>query len=92
MGNEATTHFIKQVDMIFNMLNSRNPLAKGYKAPVTKENLSLWLKQCDKVLSYLLSLKDRTKTPDRRSLQDCNLGIYIQYSFPHINCARVSVS
>ena len=41
------------------MLNSRNPFAKGYKPPVTKENLSLWLKQCDKVLSYVLSLKDQ---------------------------------
>ena len=51
-------HFIKQVDMIFDMLNIRNPFAKGYKGPVTKENLSLWLKQSDKVLSYLLSLKD----------------------------------
>ena len=45
--------------MNFDMLNSRNPFAKGYKAPVTKENLSLWLKQCDKVLSYLLPLKDQ---------------------------------
>ena len=59
MGSEATTHFIKQVDMIFDMLNSRNPFAKCYKAPVTKENLSLRLKQCDKVLSYLLSLEDQ---------------------------------
>ena len=45
--------------MIFDMLNSRNPCAKGYKAPVTKENLSLLLTQCDKVLSYLLSWKDQ---------------------------------
>ena len=44
-GSEATTHFIKQVDMIFDMLNSRIPFARGYKAPVTKENLYLWLKQ-----------------------------------------------
>ena len=45
--------------MIFDMLNSRNPFAKGYKAPIPIENLSLWLKQYDKVLSYLLSLKDQ---------------------------------
>ena len=51
--------FIKQDDMIIDMINRRNPFAKGYKAPYTKENLSLWLKQCDKVLSYLLSLKDQ---------------------------------
>ena len=78
--------------MIFDMVNSRNPFVKGYKAAVTKENLSLWLKQCDKVLQYLLSLKDQRQKLYRRSLQDCNLGIYIQYSFPGISCPRVSVS
>ena len=57
-GREETIHFLTQFDMIFDMLNIRNPFAKGNKAPVTKENLSLWLKQCDEVLSYLLSLKD----------------------------------
>ena len=56
-GSEATTLFMKQVDRIFDMLNGSNSFAKGYKAPVNKEILSLWLKQCDKVLSYLLSLK-----------------------------------
>ena len=58
-GSEATTHFIKQVDMIFDMLNSQNPFAKGYKAPATKEIPSLLLKQCDNILSYLLLLKDQ---------------------------------
>ena len=38
-GSKATTQFIKQVDMIFDMLNSKNLFAEGYKAPVTKENL-----------------------------------------------------
>ena len=42
-GSEPTTHFINQVDMIFDILNSRNPFAKGHKAPVTKENLSLYM-------------------------------------------------
>ena len=78
--------------MIFDMLNSGNPFAKGYKAPVTKENLSLWLKQCDKVLSYLLSLKDQRQKLLIEGHCKTNFGIYIQYSFPGINCTRVSVS
>ena len=45
--------------MIVDMLNSRNPFATGYKAPVTKEYLCLWLKQYDKMLSYVLSVKDQ---------------------------------
>ena len=34
-GSEATTKFIRMVDKAFDMLNSRNPHAKGFKSPVT---------------------------------------------------------
>ena len=56
--NCTSLNEVKMV-MIFDMLNSRNPFAKGYKASVTRDNIFLLLKQCDKVLSYLLSLKDQ---------------------------------
>ena len=57
-GSEATTDFIRKVDLAFDLLNSRNPLAKGYKAPVSHQNLSLWLQRCDMLVSYFLQLKD----------------------------------
>ena len=57
-GSEATTYFIKMVDMAFDLMNSRHPLATGYKSPVTKSNLSNWLYQCNKIVSYLFELKD----------------------------------
>ena len=47
------------IDMAFDMLNSRNPHAKGYKSPVTHENIQLWSNQCEALMAYLLSLKER---------------------------------
>ena len=38
-GSEATTYFIQKIDMVFDVLNSRYPFAKGLKAPVTKDSL-----------------------------------------------------
>ena len=56
--SEAATDFIRSVEMAFNMLNSRNPFAKGFKAAVSLDILSMWMQQCDKLASYLLALKD----------------------------------
>ena len=58
-GSEHTTKFICMIDMAFDMLNSRNPHSKGYKSPVTRENIKLWTDQCERVVTYLLSLKER---------------------------------
>ena len=58
-GSEHTTRFIHMIDMAFDMLNSRNPHAKGYKSPVSHENMKLWSEQCEKLIAYLLSLKER---------------------------------
>ena len=47
------------VDKAFDMLNSRNPHAKGFKSPVTVQNITLSTQQCDKLITYFLSLKER---------------------------------
>ena len=57
-GSEVTTHFCKMGGMAFDMLNSGHPLANGYKAPVMKRNLSMWLQRCEQITTYLFSLKD----------------------------------
>ena len=41
-GCEATVKFIRVFDHLFDVLNSRNPFAKGYKAPLRKANKSSW--------------------------------------------------
>ena len=39
--SEGTSDFIKKIDLLFNLLNSRNPFAQGNKQPVTKKNICL---------------------------------------------------
>ena len=56
--SEATTEFIKKVDMAFDMMNSRNPFALGFKAPVTLQNLSEWRKKCYELAACIFALKD----------------------------------
>ena len=57
-GSAPTTKFIKVVDCAFDMLNSRSPFAKGFKAPVKLSNLQNWLEKCQETVDYFLSLKD----------------------------------
>ena len=56
--SEDTCEFIRKVDTAFDLLNSRNPLAKGTKQPVTLEYLPDWAEECEKLATYLFNLKD----------------------------------
>ena len=44
--------------MAFDMLHCKNSFTKGFKAAVLLENLLMWMQQCDKLASYLLTWKD----------------------------------
>lgn len=37
---EATAKFIRELDMVFDYLNSSNPNGSGYKAVLTRQNIS----------------------------------------------------
>lgn len=41
-GASATSKFIRTFDRLFDILNSRNPLARSYKAPLQKQNEARW--------------------------------------------------
>ena len=41
-GAGATVKFIRIVDRLFDLLNSRNPFAKGFKAPMSVSNRQVW--------------------------------------------------
>lgn len=38
IGSEATVHFLRVIDHLFDILNSRNPLAKCLKPPIKHSN------------------------------------------------------
>lgn len=61
-GAGPTIQFIKIIDNIFDFLNSRNPLGKGFKSPLTLANIERWENKLENALEYLFSLKTYDNT------------------------------
>ena len=55
-GSGATVNFIRIVNNLFDVLNSRNPFGKGYKAPLSVSNKSEWEPLLEKAFKYLSSI------------------------------------
>ena len=62
-GCEATVKFIRLFDRLFDILNSRNPCAGGYKSALRVSNKKFWNPFLDEAFSYILSLKDPSGIP-----------------------------
>ena len=58
-GCEATVGFIRIMNHLFDILNSRNPFAKGTKAALRLSNKAYWNSFLDKAYGYILGLKDQ---------------------------------
>ena len=56
----ATVKFIRVFDHLFDVLNSRNPVAKGYKSPMRQANRNVWDPFLDEAYAYILALTDGT--------------------------------
>ncbi len=61
--SNGTVKFIRTIDRLFDMLNSRNPLAKGFKAPLRISSQDTWQEILLSAAEYLLSLKTNTPVP-----------------------------
>ncbi|KAK6475665.1 DNA transposase THAP9 [Huso huso] len=66
-GCEATVQFIRRFDALFDLLNSRNPLAKNFKAPMRLANEALWRPFLYKAQNYIFQLKSQAGTPMHQS-------------------------
>ena len=62
-GSKATVKFIRHIDHLFDILNTRNPCAKGYKAALRINNKGLWLPFLDEASNYIKGLKNVTGVP-----------------------------
>ena len=60
--SHGTVKFIRTIDQLFDMLNSRNPIAKGFKSPLRPNSKSTWEEILMSTANYLLSLKTNTPT------------------------------
>lgn len=56
-NSSATIEFIRFIDKLFDILNSRNPYGKGYKAPIRPTTLKYFEETFSKITEYLKSLK-----------------------------------
>ena len=61
--SHGTVKFIRTIDHLFDILNSRNPLGKGFKAPLRLKSKDSWEEILLSAAKYLLSLKTNTQTP-----------------------------
>ena len=52
-GCEKTIAFIRLINRLFVILNSRNPLGKGYKAALTQKNENYWHPFMADAVTYL---------------------------------------
>eukprot|EP00794_Sanderia_malayensis_P002761 gene2761-3192_t len=59
-GLEATVKFICIIDKLFDVLNSGNPCAKGFKSALCSGNKSFWDPFLDEAFHYISKLKDAT--------------------------------
>lgn len=59
-GAGATAKFVRLFEHLFNILNSRSPFAKSYKAPLRAQNESCWRKFFCEARAYIKALKEPT--------------------------------
>ena len=59
-GSKATVKFIRHIDHLFDILNTRNLCAKGYKAALRTNNKGLWLPFLEEASNYIKGLTDVT--------------------------------
>ena len=58
--SQATSKFLRIFDRLFDILNSRNPFAKNFKAPVRKSNFGYIDNFLTQAFSYIMELKDKS--------------------------------
>lgn len=56
--SSGTVHFIRMVDRLFDLLNSRNPMGKGFKKPLYLHDKLRWHAVFIDTIEYLLNLTD----------------------------------
>ena len=59
-GCGPTVKFIRVFDRLFDVLNSRNPLARNFKAPIRKSNYEYTKKFLNEASGYTRNLKGRS--------------------------------
>ena len=78
-GSAATVCFIRVIDRLFDMLNSRNPCAMSRKAPLRASNQRFWEPFLEDARLYLIRLKDVHSGERRRLLLSASGAVKVQF-------------
>lgn len=76
-GSEATTHFLRIFDRLFDMMNSRSAYGTGFKSPLTLRNKSHWLAVFNDSEKYIRLLKIDNKPITQTRNRTFALGFII---------------
>ena len=60
---EGTIRFIRIIDKLFDLFSSRKSFGKGFKKPLFFYDATRWKSTIDTIISYLLSLTDKSGVP-----------------------------
>ena len=55
-GAEGTICFIRNIDRLFDLLNSKNFFGKGYKKPLFLNDYVKWKQTIDDITTYLINI------------------------------------
>ena len=61
--SEGTVNFARTIDRLFDILNSRNLMGKGYKQPLRLKSKATWESILKSTAHYLLTIKTDSDTP-----------------------------
>ena len=55
--SEGTIRFVRTIDRLFDLLNTRNPFGNGFKTPLKLSNKEVWENTIKSSIDYLLALR-----------------------------------
>ncbi len=70
-NSKGTIKFIRIIDQLFDILNSRNPVGKEFKQPLRPESKETWEEILTSTAQYLLSLRTNSQVSQLLSTHGC---------------------
>ncbi|CAG4979747.1 unnamed protein product [Parnassius apollo] len=76
-NSEATVDYIRHLDKAFDLMNGKNPIGKGLKAPLTLKNITFWEPVFEEIRNFLLNLTIEGQSIMQHRRKTFALGFYV---------------
>jgi len=74
---DATVTFCRNIDRIFDFLNTRNPIGKGFKSPIFPSNVDFLESVVVYIIQYLFSLKIQNQSNNLQFVHTTNKKSFV---------------